>query len=135
MSDTSLGDGWWLSADGKWYPPDATPGPGRGSAQPDLAAPSSSVVSTSDPSPRPATAPAAQQNTPGGLISLLGWVVVIAGIGVIIAIIAELSSNENEFLELNFGDYLIAMSPGMIVIGVGATTAALGGLLNRIAPS
>ena len=26
MSDTSQGDGWWLAADGKWYPPDQQPG-------------------------------------------------------------------------------------------------------------
>lgn len=27
MSDTSQGDGWWIASDGKWYPPEATPGP------------------------------------------------------------------------------------------------------------
>jgi len=26
MSDTSQGPGWWLASDGKWYPPDLTPG-------------------------------------------------------------------------------------------------------------
>ena len=27
MSDTSQGEGWWQASDGKWYPPDAVPGP------------------------------------------------------------------------------------------------------------
>lgn len=26
MSDQSGGEGWWMASDGKWYPPDATPG-------------------------------------------------------------------------------------------------------------
>ncbi|WP_334141985.1 DUF4190 domain-containing protein [Rhabdothermincola sp.] len=28
MSDTSQGPGWWQASDGKWYPPEAAPGPG-----------------------------------------------------------------------------------------------------------
>jgi len=28
MSDTSQGPGWWQASDGKWYPPDQTPGGG-----------------------------------------------------------------------------------------------------------
>ncbi|HMD46911.1 MAG TPA: hypothetical protein VKG43_12165 [Acidimicrobiales bacterium] len=27
MSDVSQGPGWWLASDGKWYPPEAQPGP------------------------------------------------------------------------------------------------------------
>lgn len=27
MSDTSQGEGWWLAADGRWYPPESHPGP------------------------------------------------------------------------------------------------------------
>ena len=27
MSDTSQGPGWWLASDGRWYPPEAVPGP------------------------------------------------------------------------------------------------------------
>lgn len=30
MSDTSQGPGWWQASDGKWYPPDQTPGGGAG---------------------------------------------------------------------------------------------------------
>lgn len=27
VSDTSQGEGWWLAADGRWYPPESDPGP------------------------------------------------------------------------------------------------------------
>ena len=27
MSDVSHGPGWWLASDGKWYPPESSPGP------------------------------------------------------------------------------------------------------------
>jgi len=30
MSDVSQGEGWWEAADGKWYPPSATPGENGG---------------------------------------------------------------------------------------------------------
>ena len=30
MSDTSQGPGWWLATDGRWYPPEAQPGPNPG---------------------------------------------------------------------------------------------------------
>jgi hypothetical protein len=30
MSDTSQGEGWWQASDGKWYPPEQTPGGGAG---------------------------------------------------------------------------------------------------------
>ena len=26
MSDTSMGQGWWLASDGRWYPPQSAPG-------------------------------------------------------------------------------------------------------------
>ena len=29
MSDTSQGPGWWQASDGKWYPPEQSPGGGR----------------------------------------------------------------------------------------------------------
>ena len=38
MSDYSGGEGWWQASDGKWYPPDETPGPeGPGEAEQDKA--------------------------------------------------------------------------------------------------
>ena len=120
MADTSQGEGWWVAADGKWYPPESAPG----------------GETPASARPSPATAPhgstsAAAQNNPGGLVSFIGWFVVIAGLAVIIATLTELSSAENEFLELNLADYLMAMSPGFTVVGIGAAAAALGGLLNR----
>src|SRR3954466_15149469 len=39
MSDTSQGAGWWQASDGKWYPPDTTPGDGSGAVAAPAAAP------------------------------------------------------------------------------------------------
>ena len=118
MADTSQGDGWWVAADGKWYPPESAP----------AAAPAAAAPPAPGPSAAPTTAP---QDNAGGLVKLIGWFVVIAGVAVIIATLVELSGEENRFLELNFGDYLIAMSPGFTVLGIGAAAAALGGILSR----
>lgn len=62
---------------------------------------------------------------------MIGWLVAIAGVCVIFATLIELSSDENQYLELNVADYLTAMSPGFMVLGIGAAAAALGGILSR----
>ncbi|GJM36786.1 MAG: hypothetical protein DHS20C19_01530 [Acidimicrobiales bacterium] len=120
LADTSQGDGWWVAADGKWYPPESAP-----------AAPAAAAAPPAAPAVAQTATPAATQGNAGGLVSMIGWIVVIAGACVILATLVELSSDENQYLELNLADYLIALSPGFTVLGIGAAAAALGGILTR----
>src|SRR5207253_8235812 len=68
MSDVSQGPGWWQASDGKWYPPQATPGP----------------ATSPPPQPVPGQAPAPKKRGRGCLYSVVGLLALI----VIIVIIA-----------------------------------------------
>jgi len=70
MSDVSQGPGWWQASDGKWYPPQATPGPAT--------APAPQAV------PGPASAP--KKRGRGCLYGVLG----VLGLIVIIIVIAAI---------------------------------------------
>jgi hypothetical protein len=86
MSDTSLGPGWWLASDGKWYPPqieEVTPAEVVQSVQPSQTAPAPAGASSSQgagwwqatdgfwypPTPQPQKAtPRPQEATPAEIV-------------------------------------------------------------------
>ncbi|HLN15822.1 MAG TPA: hypothetical protein VK277_03610 [Acidimicrobiales bacterium] len=59
MSDVSQGPGWWLASDGKWYPPEAQPGP----------APTSTGTAVDDPSTGVHAATGAVMTTPDPVLA------------------------------------------------------------------
>jgi hypothetical protein len=73
MSDVSQGPGWWVASDGKWYPPQATPG----------------TVTPPLSQPVPGQAPAPKKRGRGCLYGVLGVLALI----VIIIVIAALTGN------------------------------------------
>ena len=81
MSDTSQGDGWWLASDGKWYPPEATPGPAAPPSLPPPIVPSPTVP--------PPVAPS------GGSAPLWKrpWFVIL-GVVIVVLVIAAIATSD-----------------------------------------
>ncbi len=123
MSDVSK-PGWWQASDGRWYPPEEA-GPTTTLDRNRRTAPAATGAAAGGPTAQPSLA------GPGGFVSFLGWVTVLAGLAVAISILVELN-DEAVFFDPNAGDYLIALSPAFLVIGVGASAAALGHIATRI---
>ena|SRR5438128_2726911 len=70
MSDVSQVPGWWQASDGKWYPPQATPGP----------------ATSPPPQPVPGQAPAPKKRGRGCLYSVVGLLALIVIIVIIAAV-------------------------------------------------
>src|SRR5438128_11676071 len=80
MSDVSQGPGWWQASDGKWYPPQATPGP----------------ATAPPPQPVPGQAPAPKKRGRGCLYSVVGLIALIVIIVVIAAVAGGGGGNSNK---------------------------------------
>jgi uncharacterized RDD family membrane protein YckC len=130
MSDTSQGPGWWQASDGKWYPPEQSPGgPTPGAASAPAGAPMSAYGPLADWG----------QRAVGIIIDwLILFVVAIVG-GIIYVILAAVS----DVLGLLFGlllwlvltvawlymGYLVGQkgrSPGMAIQGLTCVSAETG---------
>ncbi|MEO0491961.1 MAG: hypothetical protein AAF081_00945 [Actinomycetota bacterium] len=106
-----------------------SPPPGFAPAAPQTAEASEPRITSDHPKPDLSSTPAAGNASAGGLIAFLGWTPVAIGVVTAFATLVSLQ-DESEFLDLGFSDYLLAMSSGFRVTGMGLVAAATGSILS-----